>query len=132
MRNYVLGVPVVLLMIGLALISCGKVSGSGNGSASVPNTTVQLTTSNFVQTTRTIKAGQTLLFSDTVNGGGFHQICLGHNQMCTTKATGPSALMSPGFTIQSGTTVSVTFPTAGTYQITCAVHPTMNLTVIVQ
>jgi plastocyanin len=85
-----------------------------------------------VQTTRTIKSGQSLLFSDTVNGGGFHQICLGHNQMCNTKATGPSALMSPGFMIQSGNTMSVAFPTAGTYQITCTVHPNMNLTVVVQ
>jgi hypothetical protein len=114
-KNNVLGVPVVLLMVGLALISCGKGPGSGNGSASVPNTTVQLNTNNFVQTTRTIQAGQTLLFSDTVNGGGFHQICLGHNQMCNTKATGPSALMSPGFTIQSGKTMYVTWNTAHLY-----------------
>jgi len=132
MKHTILGVPVVLLVVALTLISCGKPQGSGIGSASVPATTVQLNTNNFVQTTRTIKAGQTLLFSDTVDGGGFHQICLGHNQMCDTQATGPSALMSPGFTIQSGKTMSVTFPTAGTYQITCTVHPNMNLTVVVQ
>jgi plastocyanin len=126
MKNTILAVPVVLLLVGLALVSCGS------GSASVPNTTVQLNDNNFVQTTRTITAGDTLLFSDTVNGGGGHQICLGHNQMCDTTATGPSALMSPGFTILPGMTMSVTFSSSGTYQITCTVHPNMNLTVIVQ
>ncbi len=128
MKKTLLGVPVLLLVV--ALFGCGKAP-EAHG-PSVPATTVQLNTNNFVQTTRTIKAGQTLLFSDTVDGGAFHQICLGHNQLCDTKAPGPSMLMSPGFTITAGGTKSVTFPTAGTYLITCTVHPNMNLTLIVQ
>jgi len=136
MKKSVLVIPVVLLMVGLALFGCGKVPGgnntSGNNTSSVPNTTVQMNPTNFVQTTRTIQAGQTLLFDDSVGGGGLHIICLGTDQQCDTSADGPSDLKSPGFTINPGGTKSVTFPTAGTYKITCTVHPSMNLTVTVQ
>lgn len=130
MRKVVLALPALLLVIALVLFGCGKVPGVHT--STLPATTVQMNTINFVQTTRTIKAGQTLLFSDTVDGGGTHVICLGNNMSCDTKAQGPVALMNGGFTINSGETKSVAFPTAGTYQITCVVHPNMNLTVTVQ
>jgi len=89
-------------------------------------------TTTFVQSTRIIKAGQTLLFDDTVGGGGLHIICLGQNLTCNKSAAGPAVLMDPGFTIQPGGTKSVVFPNPGTYLITCTVHPNMNLTVTVQ
>jgi plastocyanin len=133
MKKSVLVIPVVLLMAALVLFGCGKVPGVHNNSGpSVSETTVQMNPTNFVQTTRTIKAGQSLLFDDSVGGGGLHIICLGNNQACDSSAQGPSDLKSPGFTIQPGATKSVTFPTAGSYQITCTVHPNMNLTVTVQ
>jgi plastocyanin len=133
MKKPVLVIPVVLLMAALALFGCGKVPGNnGNIGPSVPNTTVQMNPTNFVQTTRTIQAGQTLLFDDSVSGGGVHIICLGNNMACDSSATGPAALMSPGFNINPGATKSITFPTAGTYKITCTVHSNMNLTVTVQ
>jgi plastocyanin len=131
MKKGMLGVLVLLMAIGSALLGCGKASGGGQ-TVSVPDTTVQMNTDNFVQTTRTLKAGQTLLFSDTVDGGSTHVICLGQDMQCDAQAQGPSALTSPGFTIMAGGTKSITFPTAGTYQITCTLHPYMNLTVIVQ
>jgi plastocyanin len=130
MKKTALGTPVLLLMAGLALFGCGKVQGAQT--STLPTTTVQMDPTNFVQTTRTIKAGQSLLFDDTAGGGGVHQICLGHDQLCNSSAQGPAALMTGGFAIQAGSTKSVPFPTAGTYQITCTVHPNMNLTVIVQ
>ena len=133
MKKTALGIPVLLLIIGLALFGCdnGPVPPTPTV-VPIPATTVQMAPTSFVQTTRTIKAGQALLFSDTVDGGGLHIICLGHDQQCDTNAQGPSTLMSPGFTINPGTTKAVVFPTAGTYQITCTVHQNMNLTVIVQ
>jgi plastocyanin len=130
MKKSMVGILVLLVAIGIALPGCGKAS--GGPTASVPSTTVQMSTDNFVQTTRTIKAGQTLLFSDTVDGGNTHVICLGDDMRCDTQAQGPSALMSPGFTIDAGGSKSIAFPTAGTYQITCTLHPDMNLTVTVQ
>jgi plastocyanin len=132
MKKSVLAIPVVLLMVALVLFGCGKVPGVHNNTGpSVPDTTVQMNPTNFVQTTRTIKAGQSLLFDDTVGGGGLHIICLGSSQVCDSSAQGPSDLMSGGFTINPGATKSVTFTTAGTYKITCTVHPNMNLTVTV-
>jgi plastocyanin len=132
MKKPVLVIPFVLLMVALALFGCGKVPGTQNNTGpSVPETTVQMNPTNFVQTTRTIQAGQTLLFDDTASGGGLHIICLGNNMACDNSAQGPAALMHGGFTIQAGKTMSVTFPTAGTYKITCIVHSNMNLAVTV-
>jgi plastocyanin len=128
MKKSVLAIPVVLLMVALVLFGCGKVPGGHNNiGPSLPDTTVQMNSTNFVQTTRTIKAGQSLLFDDSVGGGGVHIICLGNDMACDKSAQGPTDLMNGGFTIQPGTTKSVTFPTAGTYKITCTVHPNMNL-----
>jgi plastocyanin len=133
MKKSVLAIPVVLLMVALVLFGCGKVPGVHNNTGpSVSETTVQMNPTNFVQTTRTIKVGQSLLFDDTVGGGGLHIICLGNDQVCDSSAQGPTDLMSGGFTINPGATKSVTFSAAGTYKITCTVHPNMNLTVTVQ
>jgi plastocyanin len=132
-KKSILAIPVVLLIVALVLFGCGKVPGVHNSvGPSVPNTTVQMAPTNFVQSTRTIQAGQSLLFDDTVSGGGLHIICLGTNQICDSTAQGPSDLLHGGFTINPGATKSVAFPTAGTYKITCTVHPNMNLTVTVQ
>ena len=132
MKKAALGIPALLLVIALFLFGCGKVPGVHTTTGpSVPATTVQMATTTFVQATRSIKAGQTLTFSDTVGGGGLHIICLGKDLICDKTATGPAALMDPGFTIQPGATKAVVFPTAGTYQITCSVHPNMNLVVTV-
>jgi plastocyanin len=124
-------IPVLLLVVGISLLGCGKVPGVHTKTPGVPNTTVQMAQTSFVQSTRSIKAGDSLLFDDTVDGGGLHIICLGKDMTCATSATGPSALMGQGFTINPGGTKSVTFPTAGTYDITCSVHPNMNLVVTV-
>ena len=56
---------------------------------------------NFVQTTRTIKAGQTLLFDDTYQGGGLHIICMGKDQQCDTSADGSLGAREPGIHNQS-------------------------------
>jgi plastocyanin len=133
MKKSILAIPVVLLMVALVLFGCGKVPGVHNNTGpSVAETTVQMGPTTFVQTTRTIKAGQTLLFDDSVGGGGLHIICLGDNMVCDKTAQGPTELMNGGFTINPGGTKNVAFPTAGTYKITCIVHPNMNLTVTVQ
>jgi hypothetical protein len=133
MKQALLSIPILLVVAALALGGCGNGPGTQSSTgSSVPATTVQLSPTDFMQTTRTIRVGQSLLFDDSVNGGSLHIICLGRNQVCSTSARGPAALMRGGFTIQPGTTKSVTFPTAGTYSITCTVHPNMNLAVVVR
>ena len=47
-------------------------------------------------------------------------------------AKGPQDLTGQGFTIQPGQSHNVRFDTAGTYPITCTIHPGMNLTVTVR
>jgi len=134
MKKAALGIPALLLVIALFLFGCGKVPGvhnTGTSGPAVAQTTVQMGSTTFVQSTRSIKAGDTLTFDDTVGGGGLHIICLGKDQVCDKAATGPAAVMDPGFTINPGATKAVVFPTAGTYQITCTVHPNMNLVVTV-
>ena len=50
-----------------------------------------------------------------------------------TSATGaPSELSSAtGLALQAGDKKTVTFATAGTYQITCTIHPSMQATITV-
>lgn len=128
MKKFVLAL-VPLLVVGLLMLgACGTSSSTGGTTTS--SNTVTLGQTNFDQTSITIKAGTALTFDDT--NGAFHMLCLGHNQQCDTSATGPKNLEGSGFAISPGQKQSVTFTTSGTYQITCSVHPNMNLTVIVQ
>lgn len=88
---------------------------------------------NFTKTTITISAGQKVRFTDPVGTGAMHDICLGSNSNCDKAAAGPNELQGGGFPINAGDPAKdVTFDTAGTYKITCAIHPNMNLTVIVR
>ncbi len=119
----------LVLLAGL-IAGCGKAQ-TPPAQTSTSGAEVDMTSNNFVQHAVTISAGQTVHFVDPTATGAFHQICLGNNQQCDTSGQGPAKLQSPGFAINPGQTVDVTFPTAGTYKITCTVHPDMNLTVTV-
>jgi plastocyanin len=118
-------IPAVLLLAMLA-IGCGKPAATATGGGN----TVGLTAANFATSSITIKAGTALTFDDS--SGGYHIICLGKDQACDQSAQGPSDLMGQGFTINAPDKKNVTFPTAGTFLVTCSVHPNMNLTVTVQ
>jgi plastocyanin len=134
MKKIALALIPLALILALALIGCGKTPGGG-GQTSTPPTapgTVGMDATNFTVHTATISAGGVIHFDDTVGGGGTHIICLGKDQQCDSSAKGPQDVMSPGFTINPGQTKDVTFPTAGTYEITCTLHANMNLTVTVQ
>jgi plastocyanin len=109
----------------LALAACGQ-------SAAAPNE-VSMTGSDFSPTNVTITAGQAVHFTDPAGVGGTHIVCLGNEGSCDTSAQGPQALEGGGFTINVGDPPrDVTFMTPGTYQITCSIHPSMNLTVTVR
>lgn len=125
-----LSVP-LLLVLALGIAGCGKQVGTGGGGSTAPSGTVEFTTDNFAQHAVTIKAGEAVHFNDTASGGT-HVLCLGTNEACDKSAKGPQALQGDGFTINIGETKDVVFDTAGTYQITCSIHPNMNLTVTVQ
>jgi len=93
--------------------------------------TVTLGASSFQQTSISLSAGQTLRLVDPAGTGGTHMLCLGANGQCDATAQGPDALHGPGLQIVPGDTKEISFPHPGQYQITCTLHPSMQLTVSV-
>jgi plastocyanin len=125
MKRCVLGVLATVSLLAFALAGCGQSSTAANE--------VSMVGANFTKTTITISAGQKVHFTDPVGTGAMHDICLGSNSNCDKTAAGPDELQGGGFPINAGDPAKeVTFDTVGTYKITCAIHPNMNLTVIVR
>ena len=123
----------LLLVLALGVAACGKSAGNGNNpGTSTPSNQVTMDATDFVNNAVTIKAGQSVHFDDPGDSGGTHIICSGLNGQCDNSSSAPKDLQGSGFTINAGQTKDVTFPTAGTYKITCSIHPDMNLTVTVQ
>jgi plastocyanin len=85
----------------------------------------------FAQTSRTISTGQSIHFVDDQNGA-MHILCIGKDGRCDPNAQGPQGLAGQGFTIQPGQSHDVQFSAAGTYPVTCTVHPNMNMVVTVR
>lgn len=133
-----LAIPAILIAL-LALGACGKsegggptataTSGGGGGGGSV----VDMAATTFVQSSVSVKAGQAVTFKDPQGTGGYHILCLGKDQTCKSDAQGPSELnASSGITFQAGDPdKSIVFPNAGTFTVTCTIHPNMNVTVTV-
>jgi plastocyanin len=120
----------LLLLLALALSTCGKGSASSPGGTTTAGNTVTMNTTNFDRHTITIKAGESVTFDNS--NGAFHQICLGKDMQCSKSAKGPQEVEGDGFSINTGAKKTVTFADPGTYDIACSVHPNMNLTVTVQ
>jgi plastocyanin len=80
----------------------------------------------------TIKAGQAVLFDDPTGSGGTHDLVIGHNGQFSAMSGAPSELNSAtGMLISPGQQQAITFAKAGTYPITCTIHPSMQVTVTV-
>lgn len=124
----------LLLILTLGIVACGQTSnGSGAGAqgGASPNE-VQMGIANFVQSSVEIEKGQSVHFVDQ-QSGATHILCVGKDGQCDkgAGASAPKDLASPGFTIQPGESHDVRFDSAGTYAVTCPLHPTMNLVVTV-
>lgn len=105
---------------------------TSTGRSAPAGTEVDFAPASFVQTSVTIHAGQAVHFVDSMQNGGPHLLCLGHDQVCDPHAVGPDMLKLPGIRFKPGDPpTDVVFPTSGTYQITCLLHPLMNLAVTV-
>jgi plastocyanin len=117
----------LLLILTLGVAACGGSSATDNA----PANEVDMGLSNFVQTSRTITAGDSIHFV-AEQGGATHVLCIGKDGACDAGATGPRDLTGQGFTIQPGETHDLQFDKAGVYHITCPIHPRMNLIVTVQ
>ena len=88
--------------------------GSGGGGE-----TVSLAGFAFSPSELTIPAGTTVTFTDTAN----HTV---------TEGTDGEAVDDPIVDEQGGSDIDVTFDEPGTYNITCKIHPDMNMTITVE
>ncbi len=134
LRKLVAACALVALAVLPALAGCGSStppasSGGGGGGGS----TVEMGSFSFTSgTSITIKAGQSVTFDDPSSSGGTHDLVTGTNGKFAAAAGAPSEFSSSsGIMFNPGDNKSITFPTAGTYQITCTIHPSMLATITV-
>jgi plastocyanin len=137
--------PLLFLLLTLGLAACGESSATSSASlaTATPNAPVASATSNapanevdigpftFVQDNRTITAGDHIHFVVGQEAHA-HILCLGSLGKCNASATGPQDLTGQGFIIEPGQSRDVRFDKAGTYSITCSLHPRMNVVVTVR
>jgi len=127
MRMRASAIILAFLLLALTIAGCG-----GSSSAGGASNELDLGSTSFVQTSITLTSGQALHIVDPQDTGGIHALCLGQTGACDANATGPSELHDPGMMFNPGTTKDITFSAAGTYHITCTIHPSMNVTITVQ
>lgn len=119
----------LLLILMLGLAACGQTSEGVN--ANTPANEVDMSMASFVQTDVTISKGEAIHFVDQ-QSGTTHILCIGKNGHCDPSATGPQGITGQGFTIQPGQSRDVSFDAAGTYSVTCPIHPNMILAITVR
>ena len=121
-RPATLATLLVTLMLMLAACGGGAASsapaddGGGGGDA---GQTVSLSGGQFSPSTLTIPAGTTVTFTGTT----------GHT---VTEGSDGQAVDDPIVDEQGGADVVVTFDEAGTFNITCKIHPSLNMTITVE
>jgi plastocyanin len=113
----------VLATMAILLAGCGGATESipaadGDGGGATGET-VSLAGNQFSPSTLTIAAGTTVTFTDTAT----HTVTEGANGV---------AVDDPIVDEQGGADVPVTFNEPGTYNITCTIHPEMNMTITVE
>ena len=142
-----------LLTLGLALVlalaACGSTSTAPSATATATPTatatvapptatssatgaaTIKMGSVNFTVGNATVKAGQAVMFVDPTPGG-IHHLVTGHNGTFAAEAGAPSQFATAdGVSFSPGDSMSIIFPTAGTYAITCTIHPLMEATITV-
>ena len=122
----------LLFALMLTLAACGGGAASsapaddgGGAAASAPaddgggGETVSLSGGQFAPSTLTIPAGTTVTFTGTS----------GHT---VTEGSDGQAVADPIVDESGGADIVVTFDEAGTFDITCKIHPNMNMTITVE
>jgi plastocyanin len=116
----------MLATMTILLAACGGATestpaaadGDGDGGASAGET-VSMANNQFSPSTLTVAAGTTVTFTDTAS----HTV---------TEGTDGTAVDDPLVDEQGGADIPVTFDEPGTYNITCTIHPEMNMTITVE
>ena len=130
MKRFILTTAPALLLIVLAFALAGCGTSSPTTNSAVPNE-VDMTYHDFSKQSVSVKAGTAVHFVNPGSGSSMHILCLGQNGRCSDTSNGPQDLRGSGFTLNEGQTKDVIFTTAGTYQVTCSIHPDMNVTITV-
>lgn len=128
MRRMLVAVGFVAMMaVGLA--ACGGSGGSGGSSGG--GSTLSLSGSSFTGATNiTITAGQAVTFDDS--SGGTHDLVTGTDGKFSAATGAPDEFATAdGLDLSAGDKKTVTFKNAGTYHITCTIHPSMQATITV-
>lgn len=120
---------IIFAMVLTLLVACGDTSPSV--SSNNPNT-IQMVASSFSKSSITISKGSTITFVDDPNNGALHILVLGQNGQQDSENGAVDFNGTSGQRLNIGDTWT-THPwnTAGTYHVTCTVHPTMNLIITV-
>lgn len=86
----------------------------------------------FTKTAVTIKAGQSVTFNDPSDTGNVHNLVTGTSGKFAAQAGAPAEFAAAaGISFSPGDSKTIKFPTAGTFTITCTIHPSMLATVTV-
>ena len=118
----------LLAILALVLAACGSSGesspaddgeGNGDGGGATAGETVSLAGGQFSPGTLTIAAGDTVTFTDTT----------GHT---VTEGQDGTPVDDPIVDEDGGSDIEVTFDEPGTYNITCKIHPSMNMTITVE
>ena len=110
------------------LVACADAS---NTTSNNPNT-VKTEGGTFTISSITIKKGSTITFVDDANNGALHILVIGQEAQQESENGSPDFGGAAGIRIDVGDTwTTPPWNTAGTYHVTCTVHPAMNLKVIV-
>jgi plastocyanin len=123
-RSRMATLPALLAILALILAACGSSTESsaadnGDDGGATGGETVSMANTTFTPSTLTVAAGTTVTFTDTS----------GHT---VTEGTDGVAAEDPIVDEEGGSDVPVTFDEPGTYNITCKIHPTMNMTITVE
>lgn len=129
MRRFVVVASFLALLTG-TLAACGAGS-SDSGGSNGGSSTLSMSGSSFNGATSiTITAGQAVTFDDS--SGGTHDLVTGTSGQFTAATGAPDEFSTKdGLDLSSGDKKAVTFKNAGTYQITCTIHPSMQATITV-
>ena len=127
MRSRPMALGGLLAALVLVLAACGggtassAPAGDGDGEGgSGTGETVSLSGGQFSPPSLTIPAGTTVTFTDTT----------GHT---VTEGSDGEAVDDPIVDEEGGTDpIEVTFDEAGSFEITCRIHPGMNMTITVE
>ncbi len=113
-----------MLLLALLAVGCSRVK-------SVPLNEVHMSSSAYLDTTATVKAGQPVKFIDNADGAT-HILVVGTNGLFAADPDAPTQLNTDaGTTINAGQEIDIVFTKAGTFAVTCKIHPPMQLTVTV-